>query len=386
MKKKIVIFAGTLNIGGVEKSLLSLLQSIDFNRYDIDLILKSNSGILQKYIPNEVNIKESPKFYKWIFLPKNNLIKALLTAISFNLNFLRCLYYLIKGLIINNMAQARQELMQSCMNTIPRFDGTYDVAIDYTGEFKSLILNKVCSSKYLSWIHGDYKVYKRDKNIDLQDYSKVDGVVTVSETCKNIFISEFPQFEYKCFTMQNITSKRQIIEMSKEHINFDEDFKGIKVLDISRLDPNKGIEIAIQACKVLLDFGYNIKWYILGEGPERFNLEKLIEQNNLEENFILLGLKDNPYPYIKKVDLVVHCSLFEGKSVAIDEAMLLAKPIIVTNYLTAKDQIQDRITGLICDISVEGVVNAVKELIDNYTLRNKLVNNLLEYISLLKNL
>jgi len=378
MKKNILIVANTLDIGGIERSLISLLQSIDFNKYNVDLLIKSG-GIFQKYIPSEVNIIESPEFYKWIFLPKKNIINAFIGSIGLNLNFMRFIFYISKGLIIKNMGKARQQLMESCIHALPSIDSNYDVAIDYTGGLKSLVINKIKASKKITWVHSDYRVYKRDKNIDMIDYSKVDAIISVSKTCNDIFVSEFPQYKDKCYIMPNITNKEQILKMSNEEVDFDNNYTGLKILDITRLDPNKGLDIAVKACEALINEGYDIKWYVLGEGPERLKLEELIRSHNLEEKFNLLGVKTNPYPFIKNTDIVVHCSLFEGRSVAIDEAMLLAKPIILTDYPTAKDQINNQITGLICKTSVNGVYNAVKLLIEEIELRNKLIENLLQY-------
>ena len=378
MKKRIIILANSLNIGGVEKSLISLLQSLDYNKYEIDLVLKSG-GIFESYLPSEVNVINPPKYYKWAFIPKNKIAGAFVNSIGINLNFFRLVYYLIAGLTKLEMTVARQKLLEACIHTLPKFKGEYDIGIDYTGGLKSILINNVNAKKKITWIHSDYSVYRRDKKIDKNDYAKIDSIITVSQTCNKIFISEFPEFEDKCYVIPNITNKDQILKMSNEKIEFDNNFKGFRVIDITRLDPNKGIDIAIRVCKLLIDKGYDVRWYILGEGPERFKLEKTIKENHLEERFYLLGLKSNPYPYIKKSDFVVHCSLFEGKSVAIDEALILEKPIVLTNYPTAKDQIQNNKNGLICDISIEGVFNAVESLIQNKKLKQSLVDNLKGY-------
>lgn len=378
MKKRILILANTLNVGGVEKSLVSFLQSMDYDYYHIDLVLIS-SGVFSQYIPREVNIIEPPEYYKWIFLPKRDLPRALFASLGANLNSLRFVFYILKGLAIRNMGKARQQLMKSCMHTLPPFTSAYDVAIDYTGVFKSLLVNKTTASKKISWVHSDYRVYKRDKELDNEDYAKVDAIVTVSETCNKIFSLEFPHYKDKCFVIPNISNKQQIIKMSLENVGLDDDYTGIKILDVTRLDPNKGIDLAIKACKLLVDKGYDIRWYILGEGPERTRLESLISQADLENKFILLGSRPNPYPYMKDADVIVHCSLFEGRAVAIDEAMLLGKPIILTNYPTAKDQITDGVNGIICEISIDGVYNALKYLLDNRSKRDELSRNLTNY-------
>ena len=125
--------------------------------------------------------------------------------------------------------------------------------------------------------------------------------------------------------------------------------------------------------------GYDVRWFVLGEGPARRSLEEKIRQKRLSQRFILLGNKANPYPYMNRADIIVHCSLNEGKSVAIDEAMLLAKPIILTDYPTAKDQITSGVNGIICDISAEGVAEAVQKLIENQAFREKLTDALVGY-------
>jgi len=382
MKKKILIAASNLTCGGKEKSLVSLLQAIDYHKFEVDLLLTNmNKGgdFYLEFIPKSVKILFFPDKYKWIFLQKENFFAIGKNALGINLNYLKMLFYTAKGIICKNMAIERQKMWISCSKAINLFNEKYDVAIDYTGGHKQLILDKVVSDRKISWVHSDYKVYKRDKSMDDKDYRKMDSIITISETTYNIFVKEFPQYKGKTHIIHNISDKKQIESMANQSVNFDNTYSGIKILDITRLDPNKGLNIAIQACKTLVDLGYDLKWYILGEGPERSKLEKLIKENSLTNRFILLGLQANPYPYIKKADMIVHCSLFEGKSVAIDEAMLLAKPIILTNYPTAKDQIENGINGLIADISVEGVSNKIKFLMNNESLRKELTINLQDF-------
>lgn len=378
MKKRILILGNNVEIGGVQKSLISLLQSINFDKYEVDLVLRSG-GTFEKYVPSQVNLIAPPKFYKWIFIPKDKFINAFFHSLDFNLNSFRYVYYLFKGIVTRNMGKTRQHLLETCMHTLPTLNKSYDVAIDYTGKYKPLLIEKVNASKKISWVHSDYRVFRTDKEIDKKYYEKLDAIVTISQTNYDIFTSEFPKMHEKTHIMQNVSNKKMIQNMSMESTSKDYNFTGWKILDITRLDPNKGLDIAVRACRRLIDAGYNIKWYIIGEGAERKNLEKLIKEYELEKNFILLGLKSNPYPYMREADMIVHCSLFEGRSVAIDEAMLLAKPIILTNYPTAKDQIENNETGLICDISAESVFHAVVRLIENEKIRKNLTKNLQEF-------
>lgn len=150
----------------------------------------------------------------------------------------------------------------------------------------------------------------------------------------------------------------------------------IIILSVGRLHYQKGFEMAIESCKKLIDKGYKIKWNIIGEGEEREQLTNLIKANKLENNFKLLGLKSNPYPYIKQADIYAQTSKFEGKSIAIDEAKILNKPILVTDFSTAKDQIDNEINGLIVDMKPEAIAEGIERLIKDTELKGKLVSNL----------
>lgn len=378
MKKKILILSDSSIIGGVSKSLISLLQSIDYEEYEVTLLLESR-GELHNQIPSNVNIIKPPSYYKWIFIPKQTWLLALISSIGVNLNVFKFIFFTMKGVFIKNMGQARQELLEAVIHTLPNFENAYDCAIDYNGGYKKILIEKVNAKKKLTWVHSDYRVYKRNKFLDFQDYSMIDNIITVSETCHDIFIKEFPEFSSKTKIIPNLINKHQIRELSNVDVDFDNDFKGLKILDITRLDPDKGLDLAIEACKILVNKGYNIRWYILGEGPERPLLEKMISEYELQDHFILLGSRSNPYPFIKQADIIVHCSKFEGKSIAIDEAMLLAKPIILTNYPTAKDQINHGQNGLICEMNPQGIVDAVGFLIDNKDERSKFISELKDF-------
>lgn len=379
MKKKILIVSNNLNIGGVQKSLVSLLQSFDYSLYEVDLLLKTSNGALKNSIPNEVNIISPPEYFKWIFIPKGKIFNAFFTSIGFNLNAIRLLYCVGLGILSGNMGKARQYLWRLSRKSIPKINKEYDIAIDYTGGLKSLIIDKVNAIKKVTWVHSDYRVFKRDKKIDHEDYRKIDIIFCVSKTCQDIFKSEFPAYTNKTFILPNIINKKQILELSKENVDFDNEFDGLRIMDITRLDPNKGLDIAIKACRKMVDTGLNIRWYILGGGEERGKLENMIKQYKLEDRFFLIGQKTNPYPYIRRADMIVHCSLFEGRSVAIDEAMLLAKPIILTDYPTAKDQIQNEVNGIIVETSEDGVIKGINKIINDNVLRDKLIQNLLDY-------
>ena len=119
----------------------------------------------------------------------------------------------------------------------------------------------------------------------------------------------------------------------------------------------------------------NIKWYVVGYGGDEQMIRNLIKENNLEDSFILLGKKVNPYPYINAGDIYVQPSRYEGKAVTVVEAQILGKPVVITNYTTAKSQVRDNVDGYICELSVEGIADGVEKLYKDKNLRIKLSEN-----------
>lgn len=375
--KNILILMSQLGIGGVERSLVSLLNSLDAENYHVRLMLLSDTpDDLRAYVPKHVDVVPFPKAFRFLYIPRGEVFFSLKSSMGRNLNALRFAFYLLKGLATRNMGAARQGLLAAALHTMPDIEGTYDAAIDYTGNFKTVLLRKVNAKCKISWIHGDYRILGRDERIDRQEYRALDHVVTVSETCRDVFAGVYPEYAAKCHVMPNITSKAFIQKLAEEGISLQLPENMPFVLSVTRLDPGKGLSIAIDACALMKKRGEAFKWLVLGEGPERAAVERLVEEKELKDDFILLGAHPNPYPYMKKAAAIVHCSLSEGRSVAIDEAMLLEKPILVTNYPTAKDQITDGVTGLISGMTPESVADSLCELLHDSKKREMLSDHL----------
>ena len=375
--KNILILMSQLGIGGVERSLLSLLNCLDTQHYHVRLMLLDDTlDDLRAFVPHHVDVVPFPKNFRFLYIPRGKVLSSFWCAIGKNLNVFRFAYYLLKGLVTRNMGAARQGLLDAALHTMPDIERTFDAAIDYTGNFKTVLLRKVKAKRKLSWVHGDYRILGRDQTIDKREYKQIDGVVTVSQTCRDVFAEVYPEYADKCYVMPNITSKAFIQRLAEETptAKLPEDMPF--VLSVTRLDPGKGLSLAIDACAMLKKRGEQFKWCVLGEGPERARVEKLIANHGLQDDFILLGAHPNPYPYMKKAAAIVHCSLSEGRSVAIDEAMLLEKPILLTDYPTAGDQITDGVTGLICGLTPESVADSLSRLLKDERLRESLSLNL----------
>ena len=376
MKKNILFVIPSLDAGGAEKSLISLLTVMDFNTYRVDLVLLNQKGLFLKLLPPQVNIipiKGDYELFK--HKPKRFIITAI-KKLKFNL-ILNRIAYSIKNNVIKNKAIAEQRSWKNLKTTIHPLEKKYDAAIGYLEKSSNyFVVDKVKATKKLGFIHNDYQKLDLDSNIDKHFFKQLDYVVTVSDTCGDSLKQVFPEIASKIKVMYNIVSENLINKLAMEQIPSEFTNKAFNIVSIGRLQPQKGFDLAIEACALVKNQGINIKWFVIGEGVDRQLLQDKIEKYKLNENFILLGLKENPYTYIKNANLYAQPSRFEGKSIAIDEAKILKKPILVTNFSTVTDQITDGLNGIICEMNAKAVANALVNLIRNNIMLNTLTANL----------
>lgn len=377
-KKKILVCGRALGIGGVEKALVALLNSFDLKKYDVDLLLMIHEGELIPDVQEGINWLPIPKNFDWLNIRKDRILSSLRLLLRHPFWLLAYLKNILYGLFSKRMAEARQRMWEDCVDAVSSQPLHYDVVLDFAGLLRKYVLQKVSADSKYTWVHSDYRVFGYSKSIDEPLLRQFDGICCVTSACKEIFDIEFPALADKSMVVRNIIDRQLIERQAKEGTGFQDSFNGIRLLDITRIDPNKGLDIAVSVCRRLKELGLNFRWYILGNDPLGYQktLEKLIVQNGVEQEFRLLGFTTNPYPYIAQSDVIVHFSRFEGRSVAIDEAMAFCKPILLTNYPTAKDQIESGVNGLICNFDVEELVKQMKEMILSSDLRKRLSVNL----------
>ena len=376
MKKDILFVIPSLGVGGAEKALVNLLNIMDYDKYNVDLFVFNHNGVFMKFVPEQVNILSLPQDYIDFSMSLGKSIKVLLKKKKLNILKDRILFTNV------NYSKRKEKHIDQynwkyMKNSFGILDKEYDVAIGYLEKSSIYFcVDNVKAKKKIGFIHSDYNKIGLDSNIDRKYLRYVDNIVTVSKECAEVLKKEFPEYKEKINFMYNIISPKLIYDMSKEEIKFANSNSMINLVSVGRLTNAKGYDIAIESCKKLIEKGYDIKWNIIGDGEERINLEQLIKKYNLEDRFILLGIKENPYPYVRNADIYVQTSRFEGKSIAIDEAKILNKPILITNFSTAKDQISNGEDGLIVDMDVDSIVKGLEVLINDENLKSKLVNNL----------
>lgn len=378
MKKKLLFVMPSLAAGGGEKSLVTMLSHIDFDRYEVDLFLFSREGIFLDALPKEVRLLDSQSIFDAFMLPLFQSVKTLCASGRIRLAYSR-IRYTLRNKFRSGSSVTEQHSWKYMASALDPLEQKYDAAIGFLEKSSTYFcVDKVKADKRIGWVHIDYDKLGMDAEFDKPYFGQLDHIVTVSEECEDILKRRFPECVRKISTIYNIVSPTIIQRLGEQHTG---DVYGRRagetiLLTVGRLHAQKGLPIAIEACARLIANGYYIRWFVIGEGEERAALQELIRKYGLEDRFVLLGLRANPYPYIRQCDIYAQPSRFEGKSIAIDEAKIMHKPIVVTNFSTAKDQIRDGVSGLIASMDADGVASAIARLIDKPELAQHLTREL----------
>ena len=376
--RNILIASFDMEVGGVERSLISLLENFDYFNNKVDLMLYRHSGDFMNLLADKhellSEVKEYATYRKSIKeILKDKLYMLAITRILANLN----------SRIIGNIKNIdeigyiqMQRMWKYALPLLPKLNKEYDVAISYLWPHY-FVSEKVQAKRKIAWVHTDYSTIETDIDMDLKMWNKFNYIIAVSEECKNAFLKKYPSLKNKVKVMENITSPDFIRGMASENIegNIKND-NSFKLVSVARLSYAKGIDNAVRALRLLHNRGLtNIKWYVVGYGGDEEIIRNLIKENNLEDSFILLGKKINPYPYINVADIYVQPSRYEGKAVTVGEAQILGKPVVITNYTTAKSQVRDNVDGYVCKLSIEGIAEGIEKLYKDKNLRIKLSDN-----------
>ncbi|OBZ12321.1 glycosyltransferase [Bacillus sp. FJAT-26390] len=374
MKKKLLFVMNNLNCGGAEKSLISLLQTIDYSKHEVDLFLFKHEGMFLKKLPHEVNVLAAPALYPYFDMSIKDAVIDCFKHRRFRLAAAR----IGAGYVYRtekNIAKSEQKAWRYLSQSLAGLNKEYDAAIGYLEKTPIYyVIEKVKARNKIGFIHNDYDKLGMDPKIDAVYFKKLNYIVTVSEECVSLLKERFPEFEHKIELMHNIVSPAAIIDMSIDEPYLQKN--EFTIASVGRLNYQKGFDMAVDACERLVQDGYKFKWYIVGEGQEREKLEKLISAKKLENSLILTGLQENPYPYIKQCDLYVQTSIFEGRCLTITEAKILNKPIVSTNFSVIYDQLNHEENGLIVNQDAASIYEGIKRLIDDESLRNHFVHNL----------
>lgn len=328
-------------------------------------------------IPEQVNLIDFEENYKIFSLPLSQSIKTYVTKGRIISAVQRFMYSKAvnskSGSTLYRDQKAWKYMRKAFQNKLTG----YDAAIGYLeGKPNFFVADCVEAKVKIGYIHSDYPKLQMDKKTDEKFFKMLDYIVGVSDKCADILKENFPDLSHKIRYIENITSPSTLKKLATENVpEFKNSDKKI-LLTVGRIAQPKGYDIAVDAAEILDKNGIDFKWFAIGKGPLEEEIKQKISDKELEEKFILLGERANPYPYLNGCDIYVQSSYYEGKSIAIDEAKCFAKPIVTTKFTTVLDQLTDGETALLAEIDAGSVAEKIIQLINDESLCKALGENL----------
>lgn len=386
MKKRIFISMHYMEIGGAESSLIGLLEALDPLKVDIDLFVFAHHGLFMSAIPDYVNLLPEDDGYAMLEEPIATVFKKGHPLIG-----MARLIAKWKSNRFNKLHPSKKDKsagfayigseVGKVLHTLYSL-GEYDLAVSYNYPH-NIVLDKVKAKKKVAWLHTDYRQISINKEMELPMWGRYDHIVSISPGVTEGFLTVFPSLKNKMLECENMLPKAYIEAKAAQRLIEMED--GVLTLcSVGRISNAKNYDnipyMAAALNELFMSQGPKIKykdfkWLIVGPG-DHSAIDALSDELGVRDKVIFLGPSDNPYPYIKGCDIYVHPSRYEGKSIVVREAQVLCKPVIITNYATAKSQINNGVDGVICELDNTGVAEAIYALATDVMKQNSIINHL----------
>lgn len=359
MRKKVLFINSNLTIDGANISLINLLKTLDYNKYDVRLGLFTLKGELLSEVPNEVEVFILDENLEILTLPMVKSISKLFSKKEYNMIIYRILFSIKtklkkqKGLYLNFWNKSKPIIKYNYSNP--------DIAISYQDNWsRYYLIDKVKAKKKVVWNHTTLNDIDVEKERDY--FNKAQLCVTVSSSSEKTLKRSLNEYDLNYVIQENIILKDEIKKKSIATSDLKIDKENFNIVTVARLSYIKGVDLIPNAAYFLKKNNLNFKWYIVGEGPEYKILKKKINKLNLNNHIILVGKQINPYPYMENANVYVQPSRSEAKSIAVEEAKVLGKIVVCTNYPTVSSQISDGETGFIVNLDSEAISKKILDI------------------------
>ena len=369
-KKKILLVTEAFDEGGTEIAMLALIKQLQLFECKIDILCIKNEGVLRGVFPKDIRAIEIPfknKLWKMRALniePEWKKIKML----PYNL-FATCCKYLYP------MDKGNNKLYQKMLTKTKPQSEKWDLVFDFYGYSSFLtayVAKYVQAEKKATWVHAPF-VNIWDK---VEEYFKeFKKIYCVSISVLNLFRERFPETKEKTELLYNLTDTNRILKKSQEKVESLKVGNKMVFLTVGRLEPVKCIDLSIKVAKRLKEKNLNFIWYVIGDGTLQEPLQKMIEENGVENCFILLGRRDNVFPYMKQCDIYIQTSAVEGYSTTILEARILRKIVVATDMPSNREQVINGETGYLVERTEEAFVEAIQKIALNDKLQKEMTEN-----------
>lgn len=365
--KKVLFIISSMEVGGVSKSLCSLLRSLPREGLDISLMITSPRGLFMPLLPPDVRLITNPTWEALVSGPR-----GILSLLRQGRPLLACGHALRMALGLVNKSLAGRLLAR----LMPPLEEQFDLAVDYNGQHQLYyMVNKVKAHRKFTFFHSDYSKWAHYYAADRRYYPRVDRIFTVSPRCVEVMRQYFPDQAAKIALMPNVTDAPLVRALAAEPAPEMTPSPPL-LLSVGHVCANKGIYQAIAAARILKQAGIAFCWYFVGQPDHPRRYSRLIRQAGLAEHIRLLGPRANPYAYMRQATILVHLSKYEGRPLVIDEAIALRCPIVATNYSTVADQLTHGVNATVCSLDPADIAQAIATLLQQPALRQAYSNAL----------
>ncbi len=365
-KKKVLIVAHHLTIGGVQKSLISALKALDYDKYDVTLYLRKNRTELISYVDKRVKliINTDPNHYYRKPYAISLQLQELIYKITDNKE---------------KQEKAKTELAEKIIADSMQYehrayfkDSHYDIAVAYVQGYEALFVRQhINADRKIVFFHTSTDDHHELHEQILPDF---DCIAALHDEQKELLKKWYPDILPEIRIVGNYTDKDFVTEQSKAFSV--EKNNQLTLCSCGRFANVKGFDLATEAAEILKNYGLDFCWYFVGDGPERSRIEKMISEKSLDDRIIITGMQKNPYPYMLNSDMYVQPSYEEASPMTISEVLKLSRPVITTATVGGKKLVDDKKNGIVCDINAQAIAEAVMTLVNDKNLRDYIITNL----------
>lgn len=367
--KKILIIKDGLQTGGTTASFLAFLQAMEHQeKYEvyvwINELLKAD-----KRLPQYVHIYSTPELDGAFAHPQSAIGKILrLLKNQQFYPYLKSRFLLKKNRDNRRVIACYQQMDIKKAKSQKKIElSEFDAVLTWEELYPCYLLAEcIQTKKRIAWIHPDYVQCGFEPQYDRPVFEKLDAIVAVSKGGQHSLKNAMPELAHKFRCVNNCVNVMKIREKSEEpQQDIIQEEEQITLVTVARLQNiSKALDRAVRVSSRLKKAGYCFKWYFVGNGEDYERIQTLIEENDVKDCMVLLGHKDNPYPYMKKADLFVLQSYYEGKPVVVDEAMIIGTPVLVSDYASAKSQVIEG-CGWVVDNDEDAIYKGMEEILGN---------------------
>ena len=357
--KKIIFVINSLSIGGIQKSLVELINVIK-DKYEVTLYCVKQGGECESFLPKDIKIIYGNK---WALVSEQSLAEARKSGFApYLLRFFLSFWTKLFG------KKIPAYLLTKIMGKI---SGEYDAAISFSQpihdkQFATLtneiVLNCCKAKRKITFLHCDFIEYGGNTKYNRGLYKKFDAVAAVSNSVGECFLRVLPELKEKLFTVYNCVDNGNIMSLANDNPL---EYNKKAIVTVARLSEEKGLLRCIPIFKRLKNEGINVQWHIGGGGPLENSLRRIITDMGLIKDIILHGEQKNPYRFLKNATFFLLPSFHEAAPVVFFEAATLNVPVLTTNTLSAKELVEERYNGMVCDNDDESIYLMIKRALSN---------------------